>query len=237
MENDYSVIIIGYKSLENIKNRLNECYNGQNPPTEFILIINHYSDISLKILEYAKTDSRITRFVYCSQNIGFAKAINLGFKISKCPKILMLSDDCSVNQNTCFSLISCLKDNYGISTILAGGRSHDIIPMPQGFILGLRKDVIEKIGGYIYDEAASPLGDEIELTYRIKYHGYDLFINNSLYFNHYHDISNNPTTMINYLGEMMSPRGEKAFQFEQEKQFNSKIENYKKLLLNGNHKN
>ena len=41
---DYSVITIGYKSLDNIKNRLSECYDGPNPPNEFILVINYYSE-------------------------------------------------------------------------------------------------------------------------------------------------------------------------------------------------
>lgn len=237
MRNEYTVITLGYKSLENIKNRINECYNGSNPPKEFILIINYYSDISLDILEYAKKEDRITRFIYCSQNIGFAKAMNLGYKISTTEKLIILNDDCSINQDTCFSLTDCLKENFGISTILRGGKHDDIIPIPQGFILGLRKDIIDKIGGYIYDEIASPLGCERELTYRIKYHGYDLHINENLYFKHYHDISNNPTTMINYLGKAISPHGENAFQYETEAQINKKIYEYQSLLKNGKNTN
>jgi GT2 family glycosyltransferase len=83
MSESYSVITIGYKSLKNIINRINEVYDGPNPPNEFILIINYYSEESWDILDYAKKDNRITRFVFCSQNIGFAKAINLGGSISK----------------------------------------------------------------------------------------------------------------------------------------------------------
>jgi len=223
----YSIITIGYKSLDNIVNRLSEVYDGPNPPDEFILIINHYSDESYKILEFAKNDSRITRFIYCSQNIGFAKAINIGYKLCQSENFIVLNDDCRINQNTCFTLSEMLVNNYGISTILRGGKNDDTIPIPQGFILGIRKEVIEKCGGYVYDEIASPLGCEKELTYRIKSVGYDLSINNSLYFQHVHDISNNPTDTINYLGKLMSPKGENSFQDYTEMKLEEKINEHK----------
>lgn len=233
MTKSYSIITIGYKSLKNILDRLDEVYNGPTPPDEFILIINYYSDESWKILEHAKNDSRITRFVFCSQNIGFAKAINLGCSISKSDNLIVLNDDCKINQNTCYELSESLVDNYGISTILRGGKKDDIAPMPQGFILGLRKDLINEIGGYVYDEIASPLGCERELTYRLKSKGYDLIFKPNLFYSHVHDISNNPTTTINYLGTEMSPQGEKAFQFHTESELNKRIENHKNKILNG----
>lgn len=233
MTKSYSVITIGYKSLENIKNRVSEVYNGDNPPNEFILIINNYSDISWEILDYAKNEPRITRFVFCSQNIGFAKAINLGYSISKSDNIIVLNDDCEVNQNTVFTLSEMLNDNYGISTILVGGKPEDVIPMPQGFILGLKRKMIDEIGGYVYDEIASPLGCERELTYRAKLKNYDIVFNKNLYFKHVHDISNNPKTMINYLGDLKSPQGERAFQFYTESELNKKINEHKMKILNG----
>jgi hypothetical protein len=109
--------------------------------------------------------------------------------------------------------------------------------MPQGFILGIKRNIIDKIGGYIYDEIASPLGCERELTYRLKSEGYDLFIKPDLYHQHIHDISNNPQTTINYLGDEMSPQGEKAFQFYTESELNKKIEFHKTNIINGKNKN
>ena len=232
MRKTYSVITIGYKSLENIKNRINEVYNGPNPPDEFILIINYYSDESWRILEYAKNEDRITRYVFCSQNIGFAKAINLGCSICKTDNFIILNDDCKINQNTCFSLSEMLVDNYGISTILLGGKSGDIIKIPQGFILGLKKEMIQKIGGYIYDEIASPLGCERELTYRAKTLGYDLINDDNLYYHHIHDISNNPYNIINYFGNSVTPQGVNGFQTETEKLLEEKINDHKNKILN-----
>lgn len=231
METECSVITIGYKSLENIKNRINECFDGVNPPSEFILIINYYSDISWDILDYAKNEKRITRFIFNSQNIGFAKAMNLGYKVSKSKNLLILNDDCSINQSTMKGLIDLLdNDKVGISSILTGSHKNDDRPMPQGFILGLKKEMIDKIGGYIYDEMASPLGCERELTYRAMYNGYEMRTNNKLYYRHIHDISSNPNTVINYLGELMSPMGENAFQYESIKKLDKLMDFYKKKL-------
>ena len=234
---DYSVITIGYKSLDNIKNRLSECYDGPNPPNEFILVINYYSEESWKILEYAKNESRITRFVFCSQNIGFAKAINLGYRISESENLIILNDDCKINQNTCYQLSEMLVDNFGISTIMLGGKSEDICPMPQGFILGIKKKIVDDIGGYVYDEIASPLGCERELTYRVKVLGYDLTWNSNLFFKHIHDISNHPQTMINYLGKNISPQGLNSFQFYTESKLDEKINNHKQIIINGKNSN
>jgi hypothetical protein len=212
MKKTYSIVMIGYKSLDNIKNRVNEVFLGSNPPDEFILIINYYSEDSFNILEYAKNDKRITRYIFCSQNIGYAKAINLGCSISTTDNIIILNDDCKINQDTCFSLSEMLIDNYGLSTILIGGNYNDTISIPQGFILGIKRDSINQIGGYVYDEIASPLGCERELTYRLKVNGYELINDNTLFFQHIHDISNNPTTVINYLGKNVVPQGANGFQ-------------------------
>jgi hypothetical protein len=231
MENNYSIVTIGYKSLENIINRVNEAFEGDNPPTEFILIINYYSNVSWDILEYAKKESRITRFIFNSQNIGFSKAMNLGVSVSKSPYVILLNDDCVTSQSTYVSMINELKkDDVGISCVGFGTRPSDLINVPLGFLLGIKKSIIKNIGGYVYDEEASPLGCEIELTYRAKYYGYNLSLSKENYYKHKFDISSNPKTIINYLGENMSPQGVNAFQFETIENINRKINEYKNKL-------
>jgi GT2 family glycosyltransferase len=228
METKYSFVTLAYKSLDNIKQRIDDVYNGDFPPSEFIVVINYYSNISWDILNYIKNEPRVTRYVFNSQNIGFAKGINLGISISKYPFIIMSNDDCKSNQTTYISLIKELqKENVGLSCVNYGTRLIDTIDIPLGFLLGIKKSVIKKIGGYVYDEDASPLGCEVELTYRMKYNGYDLQKCEQNYFEHVFDISSNPKTIINYLGEDMSPQGFNAFQFETIKIMNEKINNYK----------
>ena len=230
----YAIIVIGYKSLTNIINRINEAYTN-GTPNEFILIINYYSEESYKILEYAKNDTRITRYIYCSQNIGFAKAMNLGASIAKSDYLIIANDDCATNSQTHRNLSEALNEEQnGISCIELGVRSGDTIPTPKGFILGIKKSMIPKIGGYIYDECASPLGCETELTYRAKAHGYNLVLIKNFHYQHVQDISNHPRTMINYLGIEMSPQGEKAFQFQTEKLLDEKINKWKNIIKNEN---
>lgn len=233
--NNYGIIMIGYKSLDNIKNRINEAYSN-GAPNEFVLIINYYSEESHKILEYAKNEPRITRYIYCSQNIGFAKAINLGASISKSDNLIIANDDCATNHQTHQNLSDALnqKQQNGISCVELGGKHEDIIPIPKGFLIAIKKSIISRIGGYIYDECASPLGCETELTYRAKVCGYDLILANNCHYQHIHDISNHPQTMINFLGVEMSPQGEKAFQFGTQKALDQRIKKWKELIKNEN---
>lgn len=231
MENKYSIVTIAYKSLENIKNRINEAFEGENPPTEFILIINYYSKVSWDILEYAKTEPRITRFVFNSQNIGFAKAMNLGVSITKTPYIIMTNDDCKSNQSTYSAMVNELKlDNVGLSCVGYGTRPIDTINVPLGFLIGIKKSIVKEIGGYVYDEDASPLGCEVELTYRTKFYGYELSISKHRFYEHIFDISSKPKTILNYLGEEMSPQGNNPFQFETINKIEKKINFYKNKI-------
>lgn len=231
MKLDYSILTIGYKSLQNIKNRVNEAYSSYEPK-EFILIINYFSDESWKILEYAKNEPRITRYVFCSQNIGFAKAINLAYKISKSEYLIMLNDDCLMQKNCYESLVdSLITENIGISCLEIGGKPKDFITIPKGFVLGLKRKMIKECGDYIYDEIASPLGCERELAYRAKTKNYEVALAKNCVYHHSFDISSNPQRIINYLGEEMSPQGLKPFQFESEKQLELIIEEHAKKII------
>lgn len=234
MNEEYGILILGYKSLQNIKNRVSEAYESQKPK-EVILVINFYSEESWKILEYAKNEPKITRYAFCSQNVGFSKAINFAYKMSKSKNLIMLSDDCSMKNCSHQALANALQpENIGISCVEMGGKSDDSIPIPKGFVLGLKSKMIKECGDYIYDEIASPLGCERELTYRAKTKKYDVaLVNNCSYF-HSFDISSNPQRMINYLGDNTSPQGENPFQYETEKKLEEKIKKYKKILKEQN---
>lgn len=234
MNEEYAVLTLGYKSLQNVKDRVSEAYDLQKP-NEFILVINYYSEESWRILEYAKNEPKITRYAFCSQNIGFSKAINLAYKMSKSKNLIMLSDDCCMKNSSHQLLANALKpQDIGISCVEIGGKSDDIIPIPKGFVLGLKSKMIKECGDYIYDEIASPLGCEQELTYRAKTKNYNLSLVKNCYYSHSFDISSNPQRIINYLGEEMSPQGEKAFQYETEKNLRQKIEQHKKIIRNQN---
>ena len=102
----YSIVTIGYKSLQNIKHCVNEAYQSTLPPDEFILLINPYDEQTAKdILRYAISDTRISKYAFMSQNVGVATAWNLGMAMSTSDYIVILNDDCRVGPQTYENMI------------------------------------------------------------------------------------------------------------------------------------
>mgnify|MGYP003149777753 CR=1 FL=1 len=160
----YSIVTIGYKSFNNILNRVEEAFNSTLKPEEFIVVVNPYGNESetKKIVDFVRKDSRITRWVYCSQNIGCATAFNLGLAISDTEYIVCLSDDCEVGPITYEKMISSFKEeSVGIVGVERGGLPGE--PMtPKGFLLAYRKKMVQDIGGY--SEISTPLAVESKCT-------------------------------------------------------------------------
>lgn len=201
----YSIVVIGYKSLQNIKDCVNEAYQSTSPPNEFVLIINPYDQqTGNEILSYAVSDQRITRYAYMSQNVGVATAWNLGMAMSTSDYMVILNDDCRVGDTTYEKMIQEFSDpEVGIVGVLAGGFPEDPRMTAQGFLLAYSKKLFLDIGGY--HEKSSPLADEAELGMRAWANGYKTVIAPGCSWHHIHDISNHPATVINYLGSPWVP--------------------------------
>tara|TARA_Y100000310_G_C20700345_1_gene829133 strand:+ start:3436 stop:4113 length:678 start_codon:yes stop_codon:yes gene_type:complete len=199
---NYSIATIGYKSFDNISRRVNEAYNSTHPPKEFVIVINPYGDSTEtdKIIEFAKSDSRVTRWAILSQNIGCAKAFNLGFDLCKEECIFALSDDCSVGPETYGRMSSHFVDpKVGVVGVEAGHTSGDKYSAAKGFLLAYRRSMILEVGGYF--EEFSPLACERELCLRCQHMGWSMVIDSNCEWSHVHDISNNPHHTIEYMGE------------------------------------
>lgn len=221
---NYSLITIGYKSLDNIIKSIEEAKNSTLPPKEIIVIINSYAynDQTPKILQYVSSSKDITRWVYCSQNIGCAKAFNIGFSLATQEVMVALSDDCRVGPNT-YELMMQEFNNHRVGIVgVKNGDPFRVIA--EGYLLAFRAQMIKEIGGY--DEIASPLADETEFALRAYHHMWESAIAPGCQWSHVHDISNNPTHLINYLGEEMSPQGFNAFQYRTEEILKKKRASY-----------
>lgn len=235
----YAIATIGYKSATNIQKAVEEAFIYSTvKPTEFVVVINPYEfnlSETERILSYVKADPRVTRWAYMSQNVGCAKAFNIGFKLCEEELIVALSDDCRVGPLTYGKMISGFSSNgfdnplIGIVGVEAGGKSEDAVTTAKGFLLAYRKSMIDKIGGY--DEVASPLGDEREFGLRAAVSGYQTKIVTGCEWHHIHDISNHPTDKINYFGKIMSPKGENPFQDRTEGILQTKINEHNRKLF------
>lgn len=222
----YSVVTIGYKSFNNILSRVNEAFNSTLKPAEFIVIVNPYGNESetKKIVDFARNDSRITRWVYCSQNIGCATAFNLGLAISDTDYIVCLSDDCGVGSITYQKMIESFKDELvGVVGVEKGGFPGE--PMtPKGFLVAYRKKMVQDIGGY--SEISTPLADEREFGMRAIYNGWKVNVPEGCEYIHVHDVSSNPNRPFMYLNKTVVPQGPNGFQPEQVKRLKKKIDTY-----------
>ena len=202
---EYSLISVGYKSVNNIRNVVQQAANSSTPPTEIIILINHYQDsITNEILQYVQNEPRITRWSYFSQNVGVATAWNLGMMSSTTEHLIILNDDCSVGRQTYEQMVQPFENpEVGVVGVLAGGEGGDARLTAQGFLLAYRRSMILKIGGY--SELASPLAHEQELGLRAWAAGYKTRIVPAQW-EHVHDISNNPGETIYYLGRPHVPQ-------------------------------
>lgn len=203
---DYAVVMLGYKSIFNIADRINELNQQTHPPKEIIVLINKFEGhqgTSLNI----ETVCSINKVSFCaqfSQNIGIAYAWNLGMKIAQSEVCVVLNDDCEIGEHTMEDLVKPFSINpkTGVAGVIWGNNPSDAAQTPQGFLIAYRKEALEQCG--YYDEKASPLACERELSLRLISHGWKVDVVNA-YWKHIHDISNHPETPINYLGKEWIP--------------------------------
>lgn len=202
---DYAVIMLGYKEPGNLYNRIDELKKQTHPPKEIILLINQYpNEVSSTLEFFAKNEPSITFWGRFSQNIGIAYAWNLGMKIAQSEVCVVLNDDCEIGEHTMEDLVKPFSINpkTGVTGVIWGNNPSDAAQTPQGFLIAYRKEALEQCG--YYDEKASPLACERELSLRLISHGWKVDIVNA-YWKHIHDISNHPETPINYLGKEWIP--------------------------------
>lgn len=203
---NYCLISIAWKSLQNIKNVIEDAHNSTLKPQEIVVIINPYNDQdTTEIRNYVKSDPRITRWIDCSQNIGCATAWNVGLFSNNCEYCVVVNDDCRVSNMTYENMIySLAQDNVGMVGVELGGFDVDKVKTPKGFLFAIRKSILMKVGGF--KEIASPLADEVELGLRLATTGYKLVQAPNCSWSHIHDISNDPHQPIKYLGNYINVR-------------------------------
>ena len=104
-----SIIIVSY----NVKYYLEQCLHSiliacKNIEAEIIVIDNNSKD---KTAEYIQSKFPAVIFIQESENIGFAKANNIGLSVAKGEFILYLNPDTIVSENAIINCISFLNEH------------------------------------------------------------------------------------------------------------------------------
>lgn len=101
---DLSIIIVNY----NTKNFLRQCLKSLDPDKEIIVVDNNSSDGSPVMV--AKEFPQI-KLIKNKENLGFAKANNIGIRKSSGRYILFLNPDTIVQKNTLKTMIKFMDEN------------------------------------------------------------------------------------------------------------------------------
>lgn len=104
-----SVVIVNYR----VKHLLEQCLlsletSAKIIPTEIIVIDNFSNDDSVP---YLKEKFPQIKFIELNENLGFAKANNIGFKYVKGEYVLILNPDTVISENVLPTLVQFLKSN------------------------------------------------------------------------------------------------------------------------------
>lgn len=102
-----SVIIVEYKNSGYLKKCLESVSKQTYKNLEVIVVFNEYTHKSHEEIRKVIKDSK---YIYNKKNLGFAKAINQGIKISSGEYIITLNNDVILDKNFIKNMIKCAKE-------------------------------------------------------------------------------------------------------------------------------
>ncbi|MEO8721660.1 MAG: glycosyltransferase family 2 protein [Ginsengibacter sp.] len=109
------IIIINWNSADYLEKCINSIFTTKNDVfvRTIFIIDNNSSDFSV---EKIKVNDKI-KIIRNKQNLGFAKACNQGFRLSKAPYLLLLNPDTQLLSSTLEDCITCMKENEDIDIL------------------------------------------------------------------------------------------------------------------------
>lgn len=188
--NELTIVVISFKSNENVKNLLSLIRNITN-----IIIVENSNDHSLK--EYYSKDSNI-KFI-AKDNIGFGPAINDAAKLINTKYFFVLNPDLSkINEDTIFDFLKYskkLNDNFGVlgpryknlendKSLKQSDKNQNIkhIECISGAAMFFLKKSFDSIGGF--DENIFLYFEENDICKRLNKKNKKVFQINNIEINH-----------------------------------------------------
>lgn len=110
---DLSIIIVNWNTKKLLEQCLESILNyGKNVNYEMIIIDNNSDDRSAEaIKEFSNSTNKQVKIILNNQNLGFAKAVNQGVKISQGEYILLLNPDTEIKENVLEKMIKFMDDH------------------------------------------------------------------------------------------------------------------------------
>lgn len=113
---ELSIIIVNYNTSALLKDCLTSIYKGMLPPNgvEVIVVDNASHDDSVNMIE---KNFRQVKIISNKENLGFAKANNLGVAATQCPYVLFLNSDTVLNRLSLVKPLKYLKNHPSVGAL------------------------------------------------------------------------------------------------------------------------
>lgn len=166
------------------------------------------------LTELVVNDKRIRRYCLNSENVGVARAWNMGAQLAEGEYLCFLNDDVSVGKAAVERMVAMLESDPNVGQVgpagsfwsecahssFATGKGVQQVDVISGFCFMLKAQMLHDLGGF--DVNFTPAGyEEIDLSYRIREAGLCCQIDSEIAVKHFHHhgVSAQKTT-IDYLG-------------------------------------
>lgn len=213
-----------------IKDVLNDIKKNVSVDHEIIIVCNG-DDQELK--NFIINDNRIDRYCINSQNVGVARAWNMGAELSKGEILCFLNDDVEISKGSFEILLETLNSSDEIAQVgpqgaywkkckhvsnVEGKNAQDCDAI-AGYCFMMKSEIYYKLGGF--DNAFTPAGfEEIDMCYKIRDYGMKCVAvpSSKVKHFHHHGISAKDTD-IHFMGESINTKdlNEKNYKIFQDK--------------------
>lgn len=181
---------------------------------EVIVVCN---GIDEELRQFVRTSLDITRYCLNSDNVGVARAWNMGAQLADGDILCYLNDDVSVGPDALESLATQLVADPLVGQIGPAGSywrdcKHERFvetdgpteaDVVSGFCFLLRTETFHRLGGF--DVGYTPAGcEEIDLSYRVRQSGLKCIVDPRSAFKHFHHHGVSAfNTDIHYMGKVV----------------------------------
>jgi len=158
--------------------RIKSCIESVDENVEILVVLNGATREVVNIVDKLG----VKKVILSNRNLS--KALNIGIKRAKYSKVILIDSDCTFHKGAIKKVFAGLENNFIVkgkvvfksnsffSKIIAKAREYSYYdtPKPYNPFLCIRKDVVEKIGGYYFDEKIF-WTEDADLNLRIKQSG------------------------------------------------------------------